>query len=47
MTTALIVRATIRWHIRKGRRLFDLLAARLTATSLVSVSQRRTGVCWG
>lgn len=47
MTTALIVRATVRWHIRKGRRLFDLLAARLAATLPTGASQHRTGVRWG
>lgn len=47
MTTVQIVRATLRWHVRKGRRIFDLLAARLAATSLAPSSPRRSGVRWG
>jgi len=47
MSTANILRATLRWHIRKGRRLFHLAVNRLAAPPAARQGAARTGVRWG
>jgi hypothetical protein len=44
MSTRSVLRATLYWHIRKGRRLFQLFASWLTAPLTTST---RSGVRWG
>lgn len=47
MTTRTILRVTLHWHIRKGRRLFELLASRLRAPFPGVYRPGNTGVRWG
>lgn len=42
MSTRAILGATLRWHLRKARRLFALLTERLASRAAV-----RSGVRWG
>jgi hypothetical protein len=44
MSTRTILSATLRWHVRKARRLFELLAQRLASPSRAPA---RSGVRWG
>ena len=44
MSTRAILGATLRWHLRKARRLFALLTERLASPSRAAV---RSGVRWG
>jgi hypothetical protein len=43
MSARPVLRTILYWHVRKGRRIFDLLAIRLASPR----SLQRTGVRWG
>lgn len=43
MSMTLILRTTLFWHVRKARRVFELLVSSLAAPQ----GTRRTGVRWG
>ncbi len=44
MSTLFVMRAVLRWHLRKARRTFQLLGRRLAAPNW---PDRPTGVRWG
>ena len=43
MSARLILRITLYWHVRKARKVFELLASSLAAPQRT----RRTGIRWG